>query len=205
MRLQEICGHENVFWRPEDLLVWEYDAGFDRRPPTAVAVPGTTEEVAAVVGAAREGGATIVPRGAGTGLSGGTIACADAIVVSTTRLRRIVSIDRVERVAVVEPGVTNLAVSAAAREAGLFFAPDPASQKISTIGGNTGTNAGGPHALRYGSMTNHVLGIELVLPRGGVANFGGAGADPAGSCCVPPVVGSVGTLGIVTKVALRRL
>src|SRR5256885_2549241 len=124
MRLQEICGDENVCWRPEDLLVWEYDAGFDRRPPTAVAVPGTAEEVAAAVRAAREAGASIVPRGAGTGLSGGTIACADAIVISTSRLRRIVSIDAVARLAVGEAGGSDLAVSVAARGKGLVFAPD---------------------------------------------------------------------------------
>src|SRR5437016_3771624 len=205
VRLQEICGDENVFWRSEDLLVWEYDAGFDRRQPTAVAVPGTAEEVAAVVQAARAAGAPIVPRGAGTGLSGGTIACADAIVVATTRLRSIVSIDRAARVAVVEPGVTNLAVSVAAREHGLFFAPDPASQKISTIGGNAGTNAGGPHALRYGSMTNHVLGVELVVPTGETMRFGGEVADLPGYDCVPFIVGSEGTVGIITKVWLRLL
>jgi glycolate oxidase len=185
--------------------VWEYDAGFDRHPPTAVAVPGTVEEVAAVVRAAHEAGVAIVPRGAGTGLSGGTIACAGAIVVVTTRLRNIVSIDPAARIAVVEPGVTNLAVSAAAREAGLFFAPDPASQKISTIGGNVGTNAGGPHALRYGSMVQHVLGIELVLPSGEMTRFGGPVADLPGFDCVPLIVGSEGTLGIITKVWLRLL
>jgi len=204
-RLQEICGDDNVFWRAEDLLVWEYDAGFDRHPPSAVAVPGSAEEVAAVVKAAHDAGAAIVPRGAGTGLSGGTIACAGAIVVSTTRLRTIHSIDAVARVAVVDPGVTNLAVSVAAREAGLFFAPDPASQRISTIGGNVGTNAGGPHALRYGSMVNHVLGIEMVLPNGAIARFGGAVADLPGYDCVPLIVGSEGTLGIITKIWLRLL
>ena len=204
-RLQEICGDDNVFWRAEDLLVWEYDAGFDRHPPSAVAVPGSAEEVAAVVNAAHDAGAAIVPRGAGTGLSGGTIACAGAIVVSTTRLRTIHSIDAVARVAVVDPGVTNLAVSVAAREAGLFFAPDPASQRISTIGGNVGTNAGGPHALRYGSMVNHVLGIEMVLPNGAIARFGGAVADLPGYDCVPLIVGSEGTLGIITKIWLRLL
>ncbi|HYV22017.1 MAG TPA: FAD-binding oxidoreductase, partial [Candidatus Bathyarchaeia archaeon] len=202
-RLQGICGDENVFWRPEDLLVWEYDAGFDRRPPTAVALPGSSAEVAEVVRAARAEGASIVPRGAGTGLSGGTIACADAIVVSTARLRRIVSIDRVARIAVVEPGVPNLAVTAAARDVGLFFAPDPASQRISTIGGNVATNAGGPHALRYGSMTNHVLGIELVLPTGECVQFGGEVPDLPGYDCVPFIVGSEGTVGIITKVWLR--
>ena len=205
LKLQQICGEENVFWRPEDLLVWEYDAGFDRRPPAAVALPGTAEEVATVVRAARDAGATIVPRGAGTGLSGGTIACGDAIVVATTRLRTIVSIDRTARVAIVEPGVQNLSVSAAAREAGLFFAPDPASQRISTIGGNVATNAGGPHALRYGAMVNHVLGVELVLPNGETARFGGDVADLPGFDCVPLIVGSEGTLGIITKIWLRLL
>lgn len=204
-RLQEICGEEYVFWRPEDLLVWEYDAGLDRRSPTAVAVPGSAEEIAAVVRAARDADASIVPRGAGTGLSGGTIACADAIVVSTSRLRRIVSIDPVARVAVVEPGVPNLAVTVAAREHGLFFAPDPASQRISTIGGNVATNAGGPHALQYGSMTNHVLGVELVLPTGETMQFGGEVTDLPGYDCVPFIVGSEGTVGIITKVWLRLL
>ena len=109
-QLQEICGDDNVFWRAEDLLVWEYDAGFDRHPPSAVAVPGSTAEVAAVVKAAHDAGTAIVPRGAGTGLSGGTIACAGAIVVSTARLRRIVAIDAAARMAVVEPGVPNIAV-----------------------------------------------------------------------------------------------
>src|SRR5439155_24521534 len=115
-RLQEICGNDNVFWRDEDLVIWEYDAGFDRHPPSAVAVPGSSAEVAAVVKAAHNAGVPIVPRGAGTGLSGGTIACAGAIVVSTARLRRIETIDAAARVAIVEPGVPNLAVTAAARE-----------------------------------------------------------------------------------------
>jgi glycolate dehydrogenase FAD-linked subunit len=194
-----------VFWRAEDLLIWEYDAGFDRHPPSAVAVPGSAEEVAAVVRAAGDSGVAIVPRGAGTGLSGGTIACAGAIVVVTARLRSIIEIDPIARVAIVEPGVPNLAVSVAARSHGLFFAPDPASQRISTIGGNVATNAGGPHALRYGSMSQHVLGVELVLPSGEIARFGGPVPDPPGYDCVPFIVGSEGTVGIVTKIWLRLL
>src|SRR5438067_1585751 len=107
--------------------------------------------------------------------------------------------------ALVEPGVPNLQLSAAARESGLFFAPDPASQRVSTIGGNIGTNAGGPHALRYGSITNHILGIEMVLPDGEIAVFGGRTADLPGYDCVPFIVGSEGTLGIVTKAWVRLL
>jgi len=136
--------------------VFEYDAGFDRRPPLAVVVPASADQIARCVRAARRAGVAVVPRGAGTGLSGGTIACDDAVVVATARLRAIESIDAVARVAVVEPGVPNLAVSAAARAHGLFFAPDPASQRVSTIGGNIGTNAGGPHALKYGLSLIHI-------------------------------------------------
>jgi len=204
-RLEAICGPENVFSAPEDLLVFEYDAGFDRRPPSAVVVPATAEEVAQVVRAARDAGVAIVPRGAGTGLAGGTIACGDAVVVATSRLRRIIAIDRESRAALVEPGVVNLELSEAARPYGLFFAPDPASQRCSTIGGNIGTNAGGPHALRYGSVVDHVLGIEMVLGDGTIASFGGRAQDLPGYDCVPFIVGSEGTLGVVTKAWVRLL
>jgi glycolate oxidase len=203
--LVAVCGEANVFWRPEDTSVFEYDAGFDRRPPLAVVVPANADEISRCVRAARRAGVAIVPRGAGTGLSGGTIACDDAVVVATARLRRIVEIDPVTRIAIVEPGVPNLEISDAARAHGLFFAPDPASQRVSTIGGNIGTNAGGPHALRYGSIVNHVLAVELVLPDGEIAIFGGAAPDLPGYDCVPLIVGSEGTLGIVTKAWLRLL
>ncbi len=194
-----------MFWRPEDLLVFEYDAGFDRHPPSAVAVPGTAEEVAAVVRAARRAGRPVVARGAGTGLSGGAVACANAVLVSTTRLRRILEIDEGARAALVEPGVTNLGLSEAARSHGLFFAPDPASQRVSSVGGNIATNAGGPHALRYGSVVNHALGLEVVLPNGELATFGGLAPDLPGLDLVPLIVGSEGTLGIVTKAWVRLL
>jgi glycolate oxidase len=203
--LVAVCGEANVFWRPEDTAVFEYDTGFDRRPPLAVVVPENADEIARCVRAAREAGVAIVPRGAGTGLSGGTIACGDAVVIATARLRKILSIDPVARIAVVEPGVPNLDVSAAARPHGLFFAPDPASQRVSTVGGNIGTNAGGPHALRYGSVVDHVLAVEMVLADGTIATFGGTAPDLPGYDCVPLIVGSEGTLGIVTKAWLRLL
>jgi len=194
-----------VFWRPEDTMVFEYDAGFDRRPPLAVVVPASTDEISRCVRAARKAGVAIVPRGAGTGLSGGTIACDDAVIIATARLRAILEIDPISRVAVVEPGVPNLQISAAARPLGLFFAPDPASQRVSTIGGNIGTNAGGPHALRYGSVVDHVLALEMVMPDGEIRLFGGIAPDLPGYDCVPLIVGSEGTLGIVTKAWLRLL
>ncbi|MBI2323670.1 MAG: FAD-binding protein [Chloroflexi bacterium] len=204
-RLVSICGRENVLSTPEELIVFEYDAGFDRRPPSAVVVPGSADEVGAVVRAARDAGVAVVPRGAGTGLAGGTIACGDAIVVSTSRLRRIIAIDPQSRAALVEPGVVNLDLQEAVRPHGLFFAPDPSSQRCSTIGGNIGTNAGGPHALRYGSVVDHVLGVEMVLADGTVATFGGRAVDLPGYDAVPLIVGSEGTLGIVTKAWLRLL
>ncbi|OGO68447.1 MAG: hypothetical protein A3H36_03380 [Chloroflexi bacterium RIFCSPLOWO2_02_FULL_71_16] len=204
-QLEAICGRENVLSSPEDLLVFEYDAGFDRNAPSAVVVPGTAEEVAGVVRAARDAGVGVVPRGAGTGLAGGSIACGGAVVVSTSRLRRILAIDQESRAALVEPGVVNLDLSNAARRHGLFFAPDPSSQRVSTIGGNIGNNAGGPHALRYGSVVQHVLGIEMVLADGTIASFGGRAPDLPGYDCVPLIVGSEGTLGIVTKAWVRLL
>ncbi len=204
-RLEAICGRENVFSSPEDLLVFEYDAGFDRRPPAAVVVPATAEEVAEVMRAARDARVAVVPRGAATGLSGGTIACGDAIVVSTSRLRRILAIDPLSAAALVEPGVVNGDLNASLRPYGLFFAPDPASQRCCTIGGNIGTNAGGPHTLRYGSVVDHVLGIEMVLADGTIATFGGRAAELPGYDLVPLIVGSEGTLGIVTKAWLRLL
>ena len=202
--LAAICGEANVFWRPEDTMVFEYDAGFDRNPPLAVVVPKNAAEISECVRAARRAGVAIVARGAGTGLSGGTIACGDAVVIATSRLRGI-EIEPLSRVAIVEPGVPNLEVSAVARAHGLFFAPDPASQRVSTIGGNIGTNAGGPHALRYGSVVDHVLAVEMVLPDGEIAMFGGVAPDLPGYDCVPLIVGSEGTLGIVTKAWLRLL
>ncbi len=202
--LVAICGEAYVFWRPEDVLVFGYDAGFDRHPPLAVVVPASAEEISRCVRAARAANVAIVPRGAGTGLSGGAIACGDALVVATGRMRAI-EIDRERRVAIVEPGVPNLEVSATARAEGLFFAPDPASQKVSTIGGNIGTNAGGPHALRYGSVVDHVLAVEVVLADGEIAVFGGIAPDLPGYDCVPLIVGSEGMLGIVTRAWLRLL
>ena len=202
--LAAICGEANVFWRAEDTMVFEYDAGFDRNPPLAVVVPKNAAEISECVRAARRAGVAIVARGAGTGLSGGTIACGDAVVIATSRLRGI-EIDPLSRVAIVEPGVPNLEVSVVARAHGLFFAPDPASQRVSTIGGNIGTNAGGPHALRYGSVVDHVLAVEMVLPDGEIVMFGGVAPDLPGYDCVPLIVGSEGTLGIVTKAWLRLL
>ena len=203
--LQRIVGKRWVLYRPEELIVYEYDGTIERALPEAVVLPGSAEEVAAVVRVARRHGVPVTARGAGTGLSGGAVPCEGGIVVATTRLNRILEIDPENGIAVVEPGVVNLEVSQAAAPFGLYYAPDPSSQRACTIGGNVAENAGGPHCLRYGTTTNHVLGLEFVTPEGELVWLGGRTPDPPGYDLVGVVVGSEGTLGIVTKAVLRLL
>jgi glycolate oxidase subunit GlcD len=155
------------------------------------------------VRACREFGVPFVPRGAGTGLSGGAVAQGGGVVIECSRMDRIVEIDPVDRYAVVEPGVVNAELSKAAAPHGLFYAPDPSSQLVCTIGGNVAENSGGPHTLKYGTTTNHVLGLELVLPDGEVVQLGSRSGFANGYDLVGAVVGSEGTLGIVTQVTVR--
>jgi len=201
--LEGIVGPEHVIWRPEDLLVYEYDGSIEKGIASAVAVPASAEEVAAVVRAANRHGVPVAPRGAGTGLSGGSVAREEALVLVFTRLNRILDIDPVNRVAVVEPGVINTALSEATAQHGLQFVPDPSSQKVCTIGGNVAENAGGPHCLAYGVTTNHVLGVEVVLADGSMMWLGGEAQETPGYDLRGAFVGSEGTLGIATKVAVR--
>ncbi len=189
----------------EDLIVYEYDATIERGLPEAVVLPGTAEEVAAVVRIARRHGAAVTARGAGTGLSGGAIPCQGGVVLVTSRLNRILELDVENRIAVVEPGVINLHVSEAAAPHGLFYAPDPSSQKACTIGGNVAENAGGPHCLRYGTTTNHVLGLEIVTADGEIVWLGRKEPATSGYDLTGVVVGSEGTLAIVTKAVLNLL
>ncbi len=204
-RLEEIVGARFVVHRPEDLLVYEYDGTIDRGHPWAVALPATAEEVASLVRVANEFGLPIVPRGAGTGLSGGALAEAGGLVIATARMRRIIEIDTENRLAVVEPGVVNVDVTKAAAKHGLYYAPDPSSQKACTIGGNVAENAGGPHCLALGVTTNHVLGIEVVFADGRIAWLGGRTSETQGYDLRAAVIGSEGTLVIVTKAVLRLL
>lgn len=203
-RLVAIVGDEYVLHRPADVLTYEYDAGFDRAPPAIVVAPGTADEISAVARACAEAKVGLAPRGAGTGLAGGSVV-AGGVVVTTARLTRVLEVDVESRAALVESGTVNLDLSAAVRPYGLFFAPDPASQRVSTIGGNIGNNAGGPHALRYGSVVNHVLGLEMVLADGEIVWFGGRAPDLPGYDCTPFIVGAEGTVGIVTKAWVRLL
>src|SRR6266404_2997258 len=165
-QLKKIVGADSILDRPEDLMLYEYDGGLAKATPRAVVFPQTTEQVAAIVKLAVRENLSIVPRGAGTGLSGGSIAREGSIVLGFSRMNRILEIDIPNQRAVVQPGVVNLELSNATAAAGYYFAPDPSSQKACTIGGNVAENSGGPHTLANGVTVNHVTGLELVLPDG---------------------------------------
>src|SRR5271170_8130374 len=165
-QIDQLLGPRGYLDRREDLTLYEYDGSVDKARPELVVFPETTEQVVALVRIAREHRIPMVGRGAGTGLSGGVIARAGGIVISFARMNRIVEIDLANERAVLEPGVVNLEITQAVERDGYFYAPDPSSQKACTIGGNVAENAGGPHTLAYGVTTNHVLGLETILPDG---------------------------------------
>ena len=187
----------------DDLLLYEYDGAVDTATPDAVALPETTADVAALARFCHERGVPIVPRGAGTGLSGGAIPVEGGVVVSFARMARILEIDAPNLRAVVQPGVINLHLSTAVAPLGLYFVPDPSSQKACTLGGNVAENSGGPHTLAYGVTTNHVTGLELVLSDGNVVRLGGKAIEDEGYDLVGAFVGSEGTLGIVTEITVK--
>ncbi len=202
--LARVVGAERCLARADELIVYECDGLTSQRAePSAVVFPESRDEVQALVRACREHGAPFVPRGAGTGLSGGAIAHDGAVVIECSRMDRIRRLDARNRVAVVEPGVVNADLSVAARPHGLFYAPDPSSQLACTLGGNVAENAGGPHTLKYGTTTNHVLALELVLPDGSCVEVGHATGFAPGIDFVGALVGSEGTLGIVTAITVR--
>ncbi len=204
-RLERAVGKDAVLWRPEEVLAFEYDGTIERAMPQAVAFPTTAQQVAEVVRIALDAGLPVVPRGAGTGLSGGAVAALGGVVVALTRMKRILEIDAENQLAVVEPGVVNLELSTAAEPYGLYYAPDPSSQRACTLGGNVAENAGGPHCLAYGVTTNHVLGLEIVTPDGDIVELGGRTGQTSGYDLRGLFVGSEGTLGIATKIVLRLL
>lgn len=203
--VEKILGPRGYLHKPEDLTLYEYDGGQDKSRPDLVVFPESTEDVVALVKLAAELGLLIVGRGAGTGLSGGAIARAGGIIISFARMNRILEIDLPNERAVVQPGVVNLDITQAVEGDGYFYAPDPSSQRACTIGGNVSENAGGPHTLAYGVTTNHVLGLEAVLPDGSVIQTGGKAPDPAGYDLTGLLVGSEGTMVLVTKVIVRLM
>ena len=202
-RLRAICGESHVLTHPHQLRTYESDGlAHLRATPRAVVLPASTEEVAAVVRTCFEHEVPFVARGAGSGLSGGALPVEEGIVIALSRLTRVLSVDLDNQRVVVEPGVTNLEVSHAVAPTH-FFPPDPSSQIVCTIGGNVAENSGGAHCFKYGFTTNYVLGLEVVLSDGEVVQVGGMEADRPGYDLVGALVGSEGTLGVVTKVVLR--
>jgi glycolate oxidase len=204
-RLRQALGPGVVFEGAENVIVYEFDYGLDRGMPDLVVLPRSTADVQVIVREAQTAQVPIVARGAGTGISGGAVPNSGGIVIGLSRMNRILEIDADNRCAVVQPGVINLDLSKVAEPYGLFFAPDPSSQKASTIGGNVANNAGGPHCLSLGVTVNHVLGLEVVLWDGSIVCLGGKSADTPGLDLTGLLVGSEGTLGVVSEVTVRLL
>src|SRR3984893_17638738 len=203
-RLRTAVGDDGLITAPAAVQTYACDGLTGRRvSPAAVVLPLTTEQVAAVVRACAAARVPFVARGAGTGLSGGALPVADGVVIGLSRMRSILDIDLENHQVTVQPGVTNLEVSKAVRPLGYFYAPDPSSQQVCTIGGNVAENSGGAHCLKYGFTTHHGLGATFVTADGRVAHLGGPVRDAPGYDLLGMVVGSEGTLGIVTEVLLR--
>ncbi|MEK7386903.1 MAG: FAD-linked oxidase C-terminal domain-containing protein [candidate division NC10 bacterium] len=204
--LERILGRDGLVLTPEGRLVYECDMHtFYKGAPDAVALPDRTEQVQAIVGLCRRERIPIVPRGSGTGLIGGAMAPMGGVMVGMNRMTRILDVDLPNRCATVQPGLINLSLTKAVEGRGYFFAPDPSSQMVSSIGGNVSTNAGGPHCLKYGITVNHVLGLELVTGAGELVRLGGKVADRPGYDLTGVAVGSEGTFGLVTAVTVRLL
>ncbi|MGH7865884.1 MAG: FAD-binding oxidoreductase [Candidatus Binataceae bacterium] len=202
--LRAIVGADGIVTHASELKVYECDGWtIEKCAPDVLVLPRTTGEVSAVLRALHRRGVAFVPRGAGTGLSGGTLPLNAPVMVCTSRMNRIVSIDIPGRRIEVESGVVNLHVTNAVKSHGLYFAPDPSSQMACTIGGNIAENSGGPHTLKYGVTTNHVLGVELALPDGEIVELGGPTQECCGYDLVGAVVGAEGTVGIVTHATLK--
>jgi glycolate oxidase len=205
-RLAAALGERNVISDPAELVVYAADGlTHGRTTPALVVLPGSTAEVVEVVKACRAAGVAIVPRGSGTGLSGGARPTAGSVVVALTRMRRILEVDAENGWARVEPGVINLDVSRAVAGIGRYYAPDPSSQGVCSIGGNVAENSGGAHCLKYGFTTNHVLAAKVVLDDGEVVDVGGPVADAPGYDLLAALVGAEGMVGVVTEVTVRLL
>src|ERR1700680_2199861 len=201
--LENLLGKPGVLSSAEDLLLYEYDGSVEEARPDVIVFPRRKQDVVEIVRLANRYDVSIVGRGAGTGLSGGALARQGGIVLGFSRMNHILEIDAENQRAVVEPGVVNLDLSRAAEKHGLYYAPDPSSQKSCTIGGNLAANAGGPHTLAYGGASNHVTGLELAMPDGKVVRVGGRHMETPGYDLTGLVVGSEGTLALVTEITVR--
>jgi glycolate oxidase subunit GlcD len=200
-RIISVVGDDGVFVDRDRLLVYESDALTQyRHPPSAVVLPRTTEELSRVLSLLYEAGRAFVPRGSGTGLSGGALAVGGSVVIGTARMNRILELDAENRRARVQPGVVNSDLTGAALVHGLIYAPDPSSQSACTLGGNVAENSGGPHCLKYGVTTRYVTGLTVVLPDGEIVELGGAERDARGLDLVGLFVGSEGCFGMVAEI-----
>jgi glycolate oxidase len=203
-QLRAIVGPAGLLTSPNELLVYECDGyTIEKNKPHVVVFPTSTLQVAEVVKACVAADVPFLPRGAGTSLAGGCLAIGGGVMITLTRMKRILEVNYRDRYAVVEPGVVNLSLTNQLRPHGYHFAPDPSSQGACTVGGNAATNSGGPHTLKYGVTVNHVLGVELVLPDGQVVQTGGPVEDSPGYDLTGVIVGSEGTFGIVTRLWVR--
>ena len=204
--LREFLPDQAVIADADELRVYESDGlTAYHQLPMIVALPETTEQVSAILGLCHERGIKVVPRGAGTGLSGGALPLADGITLGLAKLNRILDVDLENRSVTAQPGVTNLAITAAVADHGFYYAPDPSSQIACTIGGNVAENSGGIHCLKYGVTTNNLLGLELVLMNGETLRLGGKHFDSGGYDLLGVVTGSEGLLGVITEVTVRIL
>src|SRR5881397_917047 len=204
--LEAMLGRGAVLSDPEELLVYESDGlTMFRALADFVVFPTSAEQVATIVKLATREGIPFVARGAGTGLSGGCLPAEGGLVISLMRMNRVLEVDYDNQVALVEPGLVNLHLSWAVGPRGFYYAPDPSSQQACTIGGNIANNSGGPHTLKYGVTTNHVLGLEVVLPDGEIYWLGGKTRDAQGYDLAGVFVGSEGTFGIATRIVVRIL
>ncbi len=203
-RLERICGSESVLSDPDELLVYESDAyPLVRGLPGGVVFPTSTEATSQVLKALHDHEVAFVPRGSGTSLAGGCLTGSDAVMVCTSKMKRILEVDLDNECAIVEAGVITQEISDAVAEYGYFYAPDPASQSTCTIGGNVATDAGGPHTLKYGVTGHHVFGLTVVLPCGEVLPLGGRTQTTHGYDLGSVFIGSEGTLGLVTEVTVK--
>src|ERR1041384_1202679 len=204
-KVRSLLGPRGYLDERADLALYEYDGGVDKHAPDLVRFPRTTVEVSELVKLAREFHVPFVGRGAGTGLSGGAIPREGGLMIAFARMNRILELDLENERAVVQPGVVNLDITLAVDGSGYFYAPDPSSQRACTIGGNVSENAGGPHTLAYGVTTNHVLGLEVVLPDGTMGETGGKESDLPGYDLTGLLTGSEGLMVLVTRVIVRLI
>ena len=206
-KLQSIVGSDNVLTAREDLIPYSFDGtAAMKEMPGCVVFALSTDEISAVLKLANDTGTPVVTRGSGTGLSGGCVPSGDCIVLCTVKMERILEVDAANLTMTVEPGVTTIQIAEAAEKVGLFYPPDPGSMKISTIGGNVAENSGGLRGLKYGVTRNYVMGLEVVLPDGEVMRLGNKCVkDVAGFSLKDVMIGSEGTLGVITKVLLKLI